>query len=79
MAESNELPSQRRTQTIRIGTREMEMRGAPGGFWSDLYFRSMTVYWPVFFGTAALIFIVLNTVFGFLFWLGDHPIANVCR
>jgi inward rectifier potassium channel len=55
----------------------MEMRGAPGGFWSDLYHRSMTVYWPIFFGTAALIFIVLNTVFGFLYWLGDHPIANV--
>ena len=49
----------------------------PADFWSDLYFRSMTVYWPVFFGTAALIFIVLNTVFAFLFWLGDHPIANV--
>jgi predicted N-acyltransferase len=23
------------------------------GFWSDLYHRSMTVYWPVFFGSAA--------------------------
>ena len=77
MAEPKELPSQRRSQVIRIGTREMEMRGAPGGFWSDLYHRSMTVYWPIFFGTAALIFIVLNMVFGFLYWLGDHPIANV--
>jgi inward rectifier potassium channel len=77
LADDKELPSQRRTQVIRIGTREMEMRGAPGGFWSDLYFRSMTVYWPIFFGTAALIFIVLNTVFDFLYWLGDHPIANV--
>jgi inward rectifier potassium channel len=77
LAEDKDLPSQRRSQVIRIGTREMEMRGAPGGFWSDLYFRSMTVYWPIFFGTAALIFIVLNAIFGFLFWLGDHPIANV--
>jgi inward rectifier potassium channel len=77
LAEPKELPSQRRSQVIRIGTREMEMRGAPGGFWSDLYHRSMTVYWPIFFGTAALIFIVLNMVFGFLYWLGDHPIANV--
>ena len=48
-----------------------------GGFWTDLYHRSMTVYWPVFFGIAALIFIVLNAVFAFLYWLGDHPIANV--
>jgi inward rectifier potassium channel len=66
-----------RSQIIRIGTREMESRGAPGGFWTDLYHRSMTVYWPVFFGTAALIFIVLNMIFGLLFWLGDKPIANV--
>src|SRR6202162_4129559 len=55
----------------------MESRGAPGGFWSDLYHRSMTVHWPAFFGSAALIFIALNTVFGVLFWLGKDPIANV--
>jgi inward rectifier potassium channel len=68
---------QPRSQIVRIGTREIESHGAPGGFWSDLYHRSMTTYWPVFFGTAALIFIVLNTIFAFLFWLGDNPIANV--
>ena len=63
---------------VRIGTpRDRNARLKPGGFWTDLYHRSMTVYWPVFFGSAALIFIVLNTVFGFLFWLGDEPIANV--
>ena len=55
----------------------MESRGAPGGFWTDLYHRSMTVHWPAFFASAALIFIALNTVFGFLFWLGKDPIANV--
>ena len=55
----------------------METRGLVDGFWTDLYHRSMTVYWPVFFGSAALIFIVLNAVFAFLFWLGDNPIANV--
>ena len=55
----------------------MESRGAPGGFWTDLYHRSMTVYWPVFFGSAALIFIVLNAIFGLLYWLGNEPIANV--
>ena len=37
----------------------------------------MTVHWPAFFGSAALIFIVLNAVFGFLYWLGDDPVANV--
>jgi inward rectifier potassium channel len=47
------------------------------GFWTDLYHRAMTVYWPVFFGTAAAIFIFLNAVFAFLYWLGHEPIANV--
>jgi len=37
----------------------------------------MTVYWPVFFGTAAAIFVALNAMFAFLFWLGKDPIANV--
>src|SRR5580658_10391917 len=36
----------------------------------------MTVYWPVFFGSAAAIFIALNAVFGFLYSLGHEPIAN---
>lgn len=37
----------------------------------------MTVYWPVFFGTAALIFVILNAGFAFLYWLGEQPVANV--
>ena len=49
------------------------------GFWTDLYHRSMTVYWPVFFGTAAAIFVALNAVFGFLYSLGHEPIANAAE
>ena len=37
----------------------------------------MIVHWPVFFGIAALIFVLLNAVFAFLYSLGDDPIANV--
>jgi inward rectifier potassium channel len=76
-AKSDDALKRRRSQIVRVGTREMESHGAPGGFWTDLYHRSMTVHWPAFFGSAALIFIALNTVFGFLFWLGNEPIANV--
>jgi inward rectifier potassium channel len=68
---------QSKSRIIRIGAREIETRGLAAGFWTDLYHRSLTVYWPVFFATAAAIFIVLNTVFAFLFWLGKDPIANV--
>jgi inward rectifier potassium channel len=67
----------RQSHLVTIGQREIETHGLGTGFWSDLYHRSMTVYWPVFFGTAALIFVVLNAAFGFLYWLGDKPIANV--
>jgi inward rectifier potassium channel len=62
---------------IGISGREIETRGLADGFWTDLYHRSMTVSWPVFFGTAAIIFIVLNAVFACLYWLGHDPIANV--
>ena len=62
---------------IGISGREIETRGLADGFWTDLYHRSMTVSWPIFFGTAAVIFIVLNTVFASLYWLGNEPVANV--
>jgi inward rectifier potassium channel len=52
----------RRPQIVHIGQREIETRGLSNSFWTDLYYRSMTVYWPVFFGTAAAIFAVLNAV-----------------
>jgi inward rectifier potassium channel len=37
----------------------------------------MSVYWPVFFASAAGIFLLLNAIFAFLYWLGDKSIANV--
>jgi inward rectifier potassium channel len=67
---------QRKPQLVRFGHREIETTGLSPGFWSDLYHRSMTVYWPVFFGSAAAVFVVLNAVFGFLYSLGHEPIAN---
>jgi inward rectifier potassium channel len=67
---------ERKPQLVRLGHREIETLGLSQGFWSDLYHRSMTVYWPVFFGSAAAVFVVLNAVFGFLYSLGHEPIAN---
>ena len=67
---------QSKSRVVRIGTREIETRGLAAGFWTDLYHRSLTVYWPAFFASAAAIFIALNAVFAFLFWLGKDPIAN---
>jgi inward rectifier potassium channel len=69
--------NERKSHLLTIGQREIETRGLDTGFWSDLYHRSLTVYWPVFFGIAAAIFVTLNAVFAFFYWLGDRPIANV--
>jgi inward rectifier potassium channel len=62
---------------VQIGGREIETVGLADSFWTDLYHRSMGVYWPVFFASAAAIFIVLNAIFALLYYLGDRPIANV--
>ena len=69
--------SERKSRLLTIGNREIETHGLDTGFWRDLYHRSLTVHWPVFFGTAAAIFVTLNAVFAFLYWLGNRPIANV--
>jgi inward rectifier potassium channel len=37
----------------------------------------MSVSWPVFFASAALVFIALNGAFALVFLLGHEPIANV--
>ena len=65
-----------RPQHIRLGDRDIEARGLKSGFWSDLYYRSMTVSWPGFFAAAALIFAVLNGAFAFVYFLGRDPVAN---
>ncbi len=77
MAKSRRKPKQQRSHLVKIGPQEIETRGLGQGFWTDLYHRSMTVYWPVFFGSAALIFVLLNAVFAFLYSLGNEPVANV--
>ena len=63
-------------QLVRFGHREIETLGLSQGFWTDLYHRAMAVYWPVFFGSAATLFVALNAIFAFLYWLGHEPIAN---
>ncbi|HTV37897.1 MAG TPA: ion channel [Xanthobacteraceae bacterium] len=79
MARATKRPRHRvqKPHLVRVGVREVETRGLATGFWSDLYHRAMTVHWPVFFASAALIFVTLNAVFAFVYWLGHEPIANV--
>ncbi|HLH95134.1 MAG TPA: ion channel [Xanthobacteraceae bacterium] len=65
-----------KSQHLVLGGREIEARGLAGGFWSDLYYRSMTVSWPGFFASAAAIFLTLNGGFALVYLVGDQPIAN---
>ena len=71
--------SQKKARLVRLGQREIETLGLRQRFWSDLYHRCMTVSWPVFFGSAASLFVALNAVFGFLYSLGHEPIANAVQ
>ncbi len=71
--------SKKKTQLVRLGEREIETLGLSQRFWSDLYHRSMAVSWPVFFGSAAALFVALNAVFGFLYSLGHEPIAKAAQ
>ncbi len=77
MAKRRQKRSDHRSHLIRVGHREIETLGLEQGFWSDLYHRSMTVYWPVFFGSAALIFVLLNVLYALLYSLGKDPVANL--
>ena len=77
MAKTRRKRSDGKSQLVRFGHREIETLGLSQGVWTDLYHRAMSVYWPVFFGSAALVFVTLNAIFAFLYSLGHEPIANV--
>src|ERR1700740_1634077 len=76
MAVFHRIPNEPKPRLITLGGREIETLGLPSAFWSDLYYRSMTVSWPSFFAGAAVIFLVLNGAFAVIYSLGDQPIAN---
>jgi len=77
LAKSRGKPRARKSQLIRFGHREIETLGLSQGFWTDLYHRSMTVYWPVFFGSARRSLSFSTPCLPSSNYLGDAPIANV--
>ena len=73
-----DLPSPTRpTRTVHLAGREIIAPGDGHGFWSDLHHKALTIRWPAFFATAAVVFLAFNLVFATLYFLGDDPIANV--
>ena len=76
MAIFDRIPNEPKSKRITLGGREIETLGLPSAFWTDLYYRSMTVSWPSFFAGAAVIFLVLNGGFALIYSFRDQPIAN---
>jgi inward rectifier potassium channel len=61
---------------MRLGDRDIVTHGLPRPFGSNAYHVLLTLSWPAFFALEALLFLLLNMVFGGLYMLGDGPIAN---
>ena len=64
------------TTTRTLGGRRVISEGVQPRLWSDFYYYAMTASWSVFVASLAAIFLALNFVFAFVYWLGDAPIAN---
>jgi inward rectifier potassium channel len=69
--------SGKQVRHLRVGDRHVITRGLYNNFWEDLYHRFMSLSWPAFFASAALVFITINTLFAGLYALGTDPIANL--
>ena len=65
-----------RERSLRIGDRELVATGLETSFWRDLSHQAMTVSWPVFVASSAVVFLALNAVFALAYFLGKSPIAN---
>jgi inward rectifier potassium channel len=65
-----------RPRTIQINGRPFVSEGLTQRLWDDIYHFALTIRWSAFFGIAAAIFLTLNALFGALYQLGDHAIAN---
>ncbi|WP_087734272.1 ion channel [Paraburkholderia piptadeniae] len=61
---------------IRMRSHVVVAHGLPLRVWQDLYHRALTISWPVFFVSLAVLFLLLNSFFGSLYELGSASIAN---
>lgn len=76
MAEKTSNRRKPRSKIIKIGERRFLTKGLDAPVLGDFYHRAMTVSWPVFFSSFALIFLGLNVIFALIYRLGTAPIAN---
>jgi inward rectifier potassium channel len=62
---------------MRVGLRDVITQGIPREVFQDLYHYCMTVSWPRLFATIIAFFLVFDVLFGCLFHLAPHCIANL--
>jgi inward rectifier potassium channel len=62
---------------MRVGLRDVITQGIPREVFQDLYHYCMTVSWPRLFATIIAFFLVFDVLFGCLFHLEPHCIANL--
>jgi inward rectifier potassium channel len=60
-----------------IGNREVILHGIVRAVLPDLYHYFMTVSWPKLFAAIATLFLVFDFLFGCLYDLQPHSIANL--
>ncbi|MBP0588739.1 Inward rectifier potassium channel [Paraburkholderia sp. LEh10] len=77
--DSNHHPSRQGRildRKIRSRSHTVVAHGLPLRVWQDLYHRALTITWPVFFISLAILFLLLNSIFASLYELGGASIAN---
>lgn len=76
MTSEHLLRTLRRPRVIQLAGRPFISQGLPRRFWDDIYHRALTITWPIFFGLAGAIFLLLNAIFALAYQTGHGAIAN---
>jgi len=71
-----ELHATEPERELIIGNTRFLTRGLPNRKWHDFYHHFLTISWPLFFGSVAGLFLLVNTLFATLYQLGPHSIAD---
>jgi len=69
-------PAHRRIHTVRVGDTQIRKMSHLLNQWRDPYHLVLSLTWPQFFGALLVVFIVVNLIFGTLYWLLPGSVAN---
>lgn len=60
----------------KIGPVDFKVIGTPHFHWSDFYHRLMTITWPQLWGVIISGYLIINTIFAFLYLVSENGITN---